>query len=335
MRGKSQTYADMFDDDITILGEIALGGQVTILFAKHNTGKTVIVIYLIIDGIKKGVIDPENLYYINADDNSRGLVEKLKIAEKYGFHMLAPNFEGFDHTKLLSMLVAMAKDGTAKDVIIILDTLKKFTDLMNKAKASEFGEIARQFVLKGGTIIALAHTNKRKDADGNSVYAGTSDSIDDADCGYIIDAVDESDSRRVIRFKNIKARGYVTNEVLYSYSLEPKQSYLNLLHSVRQEDPSKILTPEQIQAQEQEAFEQRFVATVQQHITDGINQKMKLIDSARAELDIPRSLSTELLNKYTDLFWAFEVKERGAKVYHLLETQEPDEDAQDAEPADF
>ena len=56
--------------------------------------------------------------------------------------------------------------------MIILDTLKKFTDLMNKKASSEFGKLARTFVGAGGTIIALAHTNKNKDEEGKGVTGG-------------------------------------------------------------------------------------------------------------------------------------------------------------------
>jgi hypothetical protein len=161
----AQFEAEM-QEQVSILGDIALLGQWTVIYAPPNTGKTLIFIKLVIDGIKSGTIDPESLFYINADDNHQGLTAKLGLAERYGFHMLAPGYNEFRAKDFLDHLRKLCRKGQAKGTIVILDTLKKFTDLMDKRTASEFGNVIREFIAKGGTLIGLAHVNKKRDAEG-------------------------------------------------------------------------------------------------------------------------------------------------------------------------
>jgi hypothetical protein len=47
----------------------------------------------------------------------------------------------------------LVQSGEAKGTIFILDTLKKFTNLMDKTLASEFGNTARSYVTAGGTFV--------------------------------------------------------------------------------------------------------------------------------------------------------------------------------------
>tara|TARA_Y100000780_G_C13687719_1_gene418286 strand:- start:1541 stop:3097 length:1557 start_codon:yes stop_codon:yes gene_type:complete len=321
--GKSEDYKKQFSRDIPVFTDIALQGQTTLIFARYNSGKTLIVISMLVEAIQQGRINPSNVIYVNADDNGSGLLEKMKLADEFGFHMLAPNFEGFNHNELLEILIQMAKDGSANNVIVILDTLKKFTDLMDKRKASHFGTVARQFVLRGGTIIGLAHVNKRKDNNGDSIFAGTSDSVDDADCAYIVDIVKEDTERRTIRFKNEKGRGYVAQEVYFSYSLDRNQSYKQLLDSVQIVDPTSIQTPAQMQEQAKQKAESDCISSITEQIKLANNQKMQLVDTVRLHIQKSRSYVQDILDKYTGVRWGFEVKERGAKVYHL--TEHPDD----------
>lgn len=72
-----------------LLDGIALMGQVTVLYAAPNTGKTLLVLSMLIEAIKEGRVDPANVFYMNCDDGTNGLVQKVELAERYGFHMLA------------------------------------------------------------------------------------------------------------------------------------------------------------------------------------------------------------------------------------------------------
>ena len=43
------------------------------IYAKPNTGKTLLVIWMLIQAIKDKKIDGKNVHYINADDDYKGL----------------------------------------------------------------------------------------------------------------------------------------------------------------------------------------------------------------------------------------------------------------------
>jgi hypothetical protein len=181
--------------------------------------------WLLAGGIEAGTIDPGNVFYINADDNHKGLVNKTELAEKLGFEMLAPGHKGFSPKDFPKHLKSMIDEDSATGVILILDTVKKFTSLMNKNEAADFGAVLREFSLKGGTVIGLAHVNKHRSEDGKPVYQGTTDLKDDADCTYILDITNDGDEYRTVTFTNDKNRGDVAREVTYRYLSKPSASW--------------------------------------------------------------------------------------------------------------
>ncbi|MFA5921625.1 MAG: bifunctional DNA primase/polymerase [Methylococcaceae bacterium] len=229
-------------EDKFVLGNLAIFGQATVFYAPPNAGKTLITIRLLIDSIKSCAVDGKDVYYINADDSYKGLIHKLELANKYGFGMLAPGHNEFESKQFLLYLRAMINEDTARGKIIILDTLKKFTELMDKKSASDFMKTGREFISNGGTLIFLAHTNKRRDEDGKGIFGGTSDIVDDADCAYIINPAKTApgDTTKTVIFDNIKSRGNCTRSIGYKYSLDV--NYDDLLESVSVIDENEIET---------------------------------------------------------------------------------------------
>jgi hypothetical protein len=65
--------------------------------------------------------------------------------------------------------------------VIVLDTLKKFGDMMNKSKSKLFNSLLRTLTTKGITVVCLAHTNKHDDKDGKPIFEGTGDLRNDFD----------------------------------------------------------------------------------------------------------------------------------------------------------
>jgi hypothetical protein len=57
--------------------------------------------------------------------------------------MLAPGHHDFKSDELQMYLNALIAAGNAHGKVLILDTVKKFTDLMRKDKATEFGKSVR------------------------------------------------------------------------------------------------------------------------------------------------------------------------------------------------
>ena len=184
LKGKSEFLEREAVQQKPLLGNLALMGQSTVFYAAPNTGKTLIILWLLSRAIEAGLIEPSKVFYINVDDSQAGVIQKLRLAEQHSFHLLAEGNCGFRSNDLLSILNDLILTDQCNGVVIILDTLKKFTDVMDKHASTEFSKVIRRFVMKGGTCISLAHVNKNTGADGRPVYAGTSDVLEDADCAY-------------------------------------------------------------------------------------------------------------------------------------------------------
>jgi hypothetical protein len=308
---------------VLILGNIVLLGQATVIYAKQNTGKTLITLHLIIEGIKSGKFDPTKLIYINMDDDSNGLVAKAKIAAEYGFQMVADGHNGFEAKQFRVAMERMIETDSAHGFIVILDTLKKFVNTMDKGRSSDFAKIVRQFVLKGGTVIALSHANKYADSDGKTVYSGTTDIIDDFDCGYTLTTFSqEPDSGvKIVEFENIKKRGNVALTATYSYALEGDITYNELLMSVQEVNQHKL---QSIKYEMGTKSDSEVIAAIETCISDGINTKMKLSEAAAERAKVSQRFALKIIEKYSGddpsiHRWSFVVRERGAKVYVLLE----------------
>ncbi len=308
-----------------VLGELALAGQATVIFASPNSGKTLIVIYLVIRGIVSGSLQANLVFYVNMDDNMSGLMEKLQLAEEYGFHMLADGYEEFQAKNLRTALEEMIETDTASGVVIILDTLKKFTQLMDKSRASDFAALIRRFVLKGGTVIALAHANKHPGADGRVIYAGTSDIVDDFDCAYTIKVVskDVDNNRCVVEFENFKRRGNVALSAGYSYAPERNSSYSALLASVQPVDLQELAP---MRAAIESATDASVINVILACLNEGINTKMLLAESVAERAGVSKRLAVLVLEKYTGNdpqhhHWRYDVKARGAKVFQALDKE--------------
>jgi archaellum biogenesis ATPase FlaH len=324
LNGKSAVMREKMLNDTFVLDGIAILGQATAIYAKPNTGKTLIVLSMLIESIKAKRIKGDDVYYINADDTYKGLVTKLEIAEQYGFHMIAPSHGGFETNQFQSYVRKMIDENTAHGKVIILDTVKKFTDLMDKKQATNFMKIGREFISSGGTLIMLAHTNKNRDADGKVVFAGTSDVVDDCDCAYILDEVTKNDYTKQVLFENFKSRGDVVRELSFSYSITEKQSYKDLIDSVQTVDAATI----------QQAKKEKIItakvekdAVAIEVITDAINQghnkQPDLLRYAK-EAGVSDAKCRKALKDYegeklsNSSFWRVVHGEKNAKSYYLL-----------------
>ena len=299
LRGHSKEMKLKMLEDCFVLDRIAILGQATVIYAKPNTGKTLLVIWMLIQAIKDKKIDGKNVHYINADDDYKGLVYKTGLAEQYGFEMVAPNHKDFKSDEFQDHMQQMINDDTARGVVIILDTLKKFTDLMDKKKGADFMTKAREFVSNGGTVIMLAHTNKNRNAEGKAVFGGTSDIADDSDCVFVLDEVSRDSATKQVFFENIKSRGDVASELAFSYSIEDGTSYQQKLDSValaNKADTSKA-KEEKLYWQTKEK-DRLSIDAIIETIQDGINLKTDLIASAAERSGISKAVLLKVLDRY-------------------------------------
>lgn len=325
LRGMSDEITRLAGTQEPILGGLANKGQATAMFAPPNSGKTLITLAECCEDVRVGRIDPAMLYYVNVDDSAKGLAEKLALADEYGFHILAEGYNTFKASDLLGVLNSMIESDCARNVVIILDTVKKFTNVMDKTASSHFTRVIRSFVLKGGTVIALAHTNKRSGPDGKPIYGGTSDIVDDFDCAYTVaPGVSPNKDEKVVVFENIKRRGDNPSHRAYRYSIESGLSYAELLSSVAIAEDSEVSTTRQ----NPELSNTRLIEAIQHCIAQGINTKMNLAAEAAKLSGSSKRSALSVIERYTGddpavHKWTFAVRERGAKVFTLLDNSAP------------
>jgi archaellum biogenesis ATPase FlaH len=327
-----ETMKTQMLNDVFVLDGIALQGQLTVIYAKPNTGKTLVTLSMIVESIKAGRIKGANVHYINADDTYKGLITKAEVAKKYGFGMIAPSFMNFKVDDFNNHLRQLITDDSARGVIIVLDTLKKFTDLMDKKKGSKFMELAREFSTKGGTMIMLAHTNKNRSIDGKVVAGGTSDITDDCDCAYTLDEVKgNSKTHKDVLFENFKSRGNVKKELLATYAQSDNPSisnYHDLFNSVQIVSGNDA---EQVRKERDAAIKSANDKAAIDAIKDAINQgnhkRTELIKFVIDNYSVTRAKTKIVLDEYLgeklsdSSLWKITNGDKTTKLYYLLKSE--------------
>ena len=331
LNGQSDAMRKKMLKDKYILGRLAILGQFIVFYAAPNVGKTLLTLWLIIQAIIKKEIDPSDIFYINADDNHNGLTFKLTLAEKYGFHMLAPGYNGFDSAKLFEYINTMIREDSARGKVIVLDTLKKFTDIMRKDVASKFTKVMREFVSHGGTMICLGHVNKHKNAEGKSIYGGTSDIPDDVDCYYIIEEIQSTEKTKTVRFENQKDRGKVDKTATFVYSNGNMANYQELLDTVRtlSDDEAESLAKIN-EANKRLEANKEVMDSIKAEIEAGNTNKTELIKAVNKLTLVSKSKVKKVLDEHTGTNykkgdrWNYTVKEKNCHIYSLINHNDED-----------
>ncbi len=329
LKGMHEEIRKNLGDQVYVLEGIALLGQTTAIYAPPNSGKTLITLALLKDSINKGRIDPSMVYYINVDDNAHGLTERLKVADEIGIHMLSDGYLGFNTSMLFDLITDAIAQKCTVGMVLILDTMKKFTNLMDKAQCSEFSHLCTQFALQGGTVIALAHTNKNRGAGGALIPAGTSDIVDDFQCVYVIDKIPSTSADTVaVDISYLKGRGGVVQSLQIRYKKVDSQSaYDEMVNSVEiiSEEMAAELKHQASRRQDAEVIDE-----VMRCIRNGNDKKMEIVKEVMAATGETRKAVLHVLDHYLGTnpkrhLWAIETQAHGAKKFSLLDS-EPGED---------
>lgn len=316
VRGAASSFEERALKLQPLLGNVAVLGQATVWYAPPNSGKTLIALALLLEAVRAGQVLAGNAYYLNADDNGHGIAEKARLLDDAGVHTLIPGENGFEPSMLAGRLDEMAAEDRCRGVVIIIDTVKKFVDLMDKRQTATFAGSVRRFTQKGGTCLSLAHTRKNPGANGKAVYGGTTDLLEDSDAVYLLsEAVDiDATGEKVVKFESKKRRGGGAEEA-YAFAANP-ESYDELLASVRLVDADQM---ERIAAKAQIADDQTVVDMVRICIAEGIDKKMFLAVAVAEHLKISRRAAVQVIERYEDHLWTYSVQARGAKVYRLAD----------------
>lgn len=322
LRGKADELEARAADTKPLLGPFIMDGQATMIYAAPNTGKTLIVLHLLLAAIEQGLVDPNRVFYFNADDGSQGLAVKARLLQDVGAHMLAPGHRTFRIAHLVETMLQAVDEDSARGTVIVIDTLKKATDLMDKKRTSEFAQVCRQYVMAGGTIIALGHTRKNPKADGTAQYQGTTDILEDFDAVYIAQLLKaKSDSSvRVVDFNMEKRRADSPDNVFYAYAADAGLSYEEKLVSVRTVDPDELDDYVAVENFSHPAVMSAISELIQAGEGEG---QMALMRKAAKVAAVSERVALRVLQEFTGTtpgvhLWNFRTGARGVRRYDLI-----------------
>jgi archaellum biogenesis ATPase FlaH len=327
LNGASQQMKKQMLDDKFVLKDIAILGQLTVFYAAPNAGKTLLTMKLLMESVESGVIKGENIYYINADDTYNDSVMKLGFLERFNIGMIIPDivksdFIGekshsdtprFKASQLAYYLETMIENKDAKNKIVILDTLKKFADLMDKKGSTEFSKVLRRFSTNGGTVIALAHVNKQSDSKGKKIHAGTTDILEDFDCSYIIENDGELDSIKRVKFTCEKGRGNTKKELYFTYSVADGVRYEDLLNSVKCVDNPKVSSAN-------DDDNSKVIRKTHVLIDQDVKKKTDLVNQLHSVLkpELSKAKITAILELNEGKEWAMDKGKNNTHIYSSL-----------------
>ena len=80
--GQSEELMARMASEVFVMKDIAISGQWTTIFGAPDAGKPLLTLWMLFEQIQNSTILGSNIYYVNADDNSRGYAIKAAIAEK-------------------------------------------------------------------------------------------------------------------------------------------------------------------------------------------------------------------------------------------------------------
>lgn len=308
-----------------LLGRAILKGQATVMYAAPGTGKTLLSLHLVTDASKREVIDALRTYVVNADDSGEGVQVKNDILAEYDIHMLVPGLQGFDTHKLTTSMQQMIDRDQCRDVLIIVDTLKKFADLMDKKNAAGFGDLVRRFVLKGGTFLALAHTRKNEGNEGQLVYSGTTDIVEDFDAACLLVPLEErgANGEKLVQFQFFKRRGPNADET-YAYNDDQELDYLDKFASVRLVESTEL---HEQNDHLQYRTDEPLIEAIRSAMVSGTKQKMALVRQVCETTEASRQNVITVLQRHTTTdrkigLWFFTVGAKGAKLYEAYPERE-------------
>ena len=253
------TLRERVDETQNIIPGLLPSGSLTMFYAKPNAGKTLFVLAKLIESIELGRLHPSKLFYINEDDNAAGFLEKSELAHKHGFEMISSVQSTSDAIRntqdIVRILAEIPDSGESEGLVIVVDTLTKLADVLDPNSVKRFTELLRKLNAGGATVILLAHANKNKNEDGNIVFKGVQDLVDNVDNSFSIQIEsDRTASTQVCVIRCEKDRGAVDREQTFEYKKNETMSYAEIMASV------KVIEGDELEAQRIQSLGRRGVA---------------------------------------------------------------------------
>ena len=200
--------AKTFDNPDFAYDDFIVNGHLIVIAGEANSGKSSIMLRLVCPVmVKRGY----QVIYINVDVACVDTRDMLQQANTDGIDLLVPEVAGQGVEDVIDHLDKMSRGAiTLSHTVIVLDTLKKFADLISKTETRKLLSMLRRLTSKGVTVICLAHTNKRPDANGKLLFEGVGDIKNDVDELIYLASNKQDDGTVVVSAKPDKTRARIT-----------------------------------------------------------------------------------------------------------------------------
>jgi archaellum biogenesis ATPase FlaH len=175
----TEEHVNKMADATFLIPNVIVKGHIGVYVSPANGGKSALFRYFCESLCKRGL----KVLYVNVDAGPGDLKRHFAHANEHGYSVIAPDAcvgkSASDVTEKLNAIVN--SNMSCDNFVFILDTLKKFTDVISKGKSREFYKLLRALSVRGATVCLLGHCNKYKDIDGKNIFEGTADLRNDVD----------------------------------------------------------------------------------------------------------------------------------------------------------
>lgn len=178
-----------------LIQDVIVRGHCAVYIAPGNGGKTTLFVHFCEQLAAMGM----TVLYVNVDGSPGDLKRHYEHASRHKYTVIAPDAkDGKSTDDVLFKLKSLAQSTHQLDnVVIVIDTLKKFVDVIQKSASKDFYRLLRTLTVRGATICLLGHANKYKDENGRHVFEGTADLRNDLDELIYLENVELENPRRL------------------------------------------------------------------------------------------------------------------------------------------
>lgn len=167
--------------------DVIASAHLSVWAAPGNGGKTTVAKLAAADLAAEGF----NVLFFQEDAGAGDLPALHAHAEAHGYKLLNSTLAGGLPEDQLEALQCLARtDVDLSQYVLILDTLKKFADLMSKGGSREFFKLMRALTQRGATVVLLGHTNKHRGVDGKLIFEGVGDIRNDVDELFYLESIE-------------------------------------------------------------------------------------------------------------------------------------------------
>lgn len=267
---------------------------ITMIYADGGMGKSWAAMGLAKYAAKAGM----DVLYLDYDNpmnvlKERGIESKL-IADCPNLYYSHRSKTTLQALAMLDELEAIALAGRFKNTLIVLDSLRDFSDVNNDAKAMQVGEKLKNIREAGATILVLHHSTKN-----GSNYQGSNNIRNSIDNMYQLNKIESEEGciRWILTVK--KERAAIVDTAL----------------SVQVD--SLDITQIDIQTARLSSDDTAFINSVKVVLTQspGINKTDLLGELGYQKTD---KTARDKLDQFEDLYWKTEKGPKNATLYHLI-----------------